>query len=201
MRHLVLLKKFSLVVVTVIAAGLLISMTAAKTEVTFTDLFNPFNIPNPLGVPQAGQILNPGQVICPGYTPTNDPMQPCPEGSRILIRGFQFLTRVDSESPLFAGAMTVEANANFAPDATGPAWGRFSIELDAGGTLEGTWDGFRRIAGESVWTTQLRIVGHGLGGEVDGIQARCTEMITELDPVGVFYKGVGTCRAFEPGDE
>ncbi len=201
MRNLAQIKKFSVVLVAVLAAGLLVGLSAAQTELTFTDLFNPLGIPNPLDVPPAGQILDAGKVICPGSTPTGDPMQPCPDGSSILLRGFRFVTRVDSDSPLLAGAMTVDANTNFAPNYTGPAWGRFSIQLNAGGVLEGTWDGFRRKAGDSVWITQLRIIGHGLGGDVEGLQAKCTEVITELTPVGIFYKGVGTCRVVDPSDE
>lgn len=196
-----LIKKFVLVVFAVASAGLLVSMAAARTEITYTDLFNPFGVPNSLDVPLIGQFLSPGKVVCPGYTPTGDPMQPCPQGSMVLFRGTQFLTRVDSKSTSLAGWMTVDANTNFAPDYTGPAWGRFSIQLDAGGTLEGTWNGFRRKSGESVWVTELGIIGHGLGGDVAGKQAKCVEVITELTPTGIFYKGVGTCRILDENDE
>ena len=201
MRKITMIRRVSLVVAVVVGAGFLLGTAAARNEATLTDLFNPYGIPNPLGVPMAGAFLDPGSLICPGHTPTGDPMVPCPEGSSVLMRGFRFQTRVDSENANLAGAMTVKANVNFAADYTGPAWGDFAIQLDAGGVVEGTWSGFRRKTADSVWVTDLRVVGHGLGGDVDGKQVKCVEMITELTPSGIFYKGVATCRILDPGDE
>lgn len=200
MRTMAVIKKLGLVAVAVAMSSLL-GMAAEKNEATYTDLFNPLGLPNPLDVPMVGQILDPGKLICLAHTPTGDPMQPCPQGSRILMRGFRMLTRVNSESPSLAGWMTVSVGANLAPDYTGPAWGTFSIQLDAGGTLEGTWNGMRRTAGESVWIAELHITGHGAGGQVEGMQAKCVEVITELTPMPIFYKGVATCRLLHPDDE
>jgi hypothetical protein len=183
----------------VLGAGLLVGMTAAKTQTTYTDLFNPLGLPNPLDVPPIGQFLDPGKVICPGQTLTDNPMQPCPEGSRIAGRDIRALTRVDSEDPAMAGWMTVELNANLAPDYAGPVWGKLSIQLDAGGAWEGTWNGIReRVPGQPIWTVDLSMVLHGTGGKIDGLQATCTEMITALAPMPILYKGVGTCRVLSP---
>jgi hypothetical protein len=201
MRKLVLMTKVGLVLLAVIGSGLLVGMTAARTDVTFTDLFNPLGVPNPLNVPMIGRFLDPGKVMCPGHTLTTDPMQPCPKGSRILIRGFEGLTRIDSESPSLTGWMTLEINANLTPNYTGPVWGKFSDQLDAGGKLEGTWHGTRRKAGESVWIAELHVVGHGAGEEMEGIEARCVEVVTEITPAPILFKGVGTCRFLDHEDE
>ncbi len=195
-----LLKKLS-VIVLILAGACSLGLAAEKTEATYTDLFNPLGIPNPLEVPLIGQILDPGTLVCVAHTPTGDPMQPCPPGSRILMRGFRMQTRVDSESPSLAGWMTVSVGANLAPDYTGPAWGTFSIQLDAGGAMEGAWTGMRRKAGESVWIAELHVIGHGAGGQVEGMQAKCVEVITELTPMPIFYKGVATCRLLHQDDE
>lgn len=202
MRTVTLMKKVGLVLFAVIGAGLLPGMAAVKTQTTYTDLFNPFGAPNPLVPNPVGQFLDPGKVICPGHALTTDPTQPCPEGSRIAGRGVLAKTRVESEDPAMAGWMTVELNANLAPDYAGPVWGKLSIQLDAGGAWEGTWNGIReRVPGQSIWTVDLRMVLHGTGGEIDGLQAKCTEMITALAPMPVLYKGVGTCRILSPQDE
>ncbi len=203
MRKSALTKKLSLVVVAVIGAGVLLGMTAARTELTYTDLFNPYGIPNPLVPNAVGYLENPGSLICPGHTPNADPTQPpCPEGSRIVARGVVAHSRAESESPALAGWMTVELNGNLAPDYTGPVWGKLSIQLDAGGKWEGAWNGMRkRVAGEAIWTADLRIVLHGLGGEIEGLQARCGEMITALAPMPVLYKGAGTCRVLDPDEQ
>ncbi len=204
MHKKVLLKKLSLVVVAVLGAGLLLGMAAARAEVTYANLtlqFNPFGVPNPLGVPQTGQILNPGQVMCPGNTPTGNPMLPCPQGSRIVSRGTLLLIRTESDNPALTGWLTLEHNANFAPDYSGPVWGKFSIQLDAGGSWEGTWNGIRTKTGDSLWVVHLRIVGHGLGGNVDGMQVKGTGQITAITPMPIVLKGVGTARLLNPDGE
>ncbi len=199
----VLMKKIALLTAVVAGAGLLVGLAAAKREITYTDLFNPLGLPNPLVPVQVGQFLDPGKIICPGQMPTGDPAQPCPEGSRMVARSARALNRIESEDPAMAGWMTVELNANADPNFAGPAWGELSIQLDAGGAWEGTWNGMReRVAGEpALWTVDLHLILHGLGGEVDGMQAKCTEMITALTPMPLLYKGVGSCQLLHPGEK
>ncbi len=198
-----LIKKSALVVVVVACAGLLVGLTAAKIETTYTDLFNPLGLPNALVPNQVGQFLDPGRIMCPGQTPTGDPAQPCPEGSRMVARNVRALNRIESDDPAMAGWMTLELNANADSNFAGPAWGKLSIQLDAGGVWEGTWNGIReRAAGEPpLWTVDIHLILHGLGGEIDGMQAKCTEMITAVTPMPLLYKGVGSCRLLHPGEK
>ena len=201
MHTMALFKKLSLVAVAVLGAGLLLGMTATRSQLNVTDLFNPLGLPNPMGVPPVGQLLNPPQVICPGQTPTGNPMLPCPEGSRIIERQLRLIARIESDSPDARGWLTLEHNSNYASDYTGPAWGKFSVQLDAGGSWEGTWNGIRQKTGASLWVADLRVVGHGLGGNVDGMQLKCNEIITAVTPIPIVYKGVATCRVLDPEDE
>ncbi len=199
----VLARKVFVLVVVVVGAGLVVGLTAEKGQTTYTDLFNPFGLPNPLVPNQIGQLLNPGKIICSGHSFTGDPAQPCQEGSRLAARGIWALDRIDSEDPAISGWMTVELNANLGPDYAGPAWGKASIQLDAGGVWEGTWEGIReRVPVEPpIWTVDLRLQLHGIGGEVDGMQAKCTEQITALTAMPVLYKGLGSCRLLQPGEK
>ncbi len=198
-----LTRKIAMLVAAVVGAGLLVAVAAAKIETTYTDLFNPLGFPNPLVPNQIGQFLAPGEIICPGHALTGDPAQPCPEGSRLAARGVQALNRINSEDPAMAGWMTVELNANLGPDYAGPVWGKLSIQLDAGGVWEGTWEGIREgVPGEPpIWIVEIRLELHGLGGEVDGMQAKCTEQITALTAMPVLYKGLGSCRFLQPGEK
>ncbi len=199
----ILTKSIATLVVAVLGAGLLVAVTVAKLETTYTDLFNPLGITNPLVPNQVGQLLNAGTIMCPGHALTGDPAQPCPEDSRMTARGLWALSRVDSEDAAMSGWMTVELDANLASDYAGPAWGKLSIQLDAGGMWEGTWQGIReRVPGEPpMWIVDLRIELHGTGGEVDGMQAKCTEQITALTAMPVLYKGLGSCRLLTPGEK
>ncbi len=203
MRNLEGTRKLCLVVIAVLGAGLLLGLAAAKTEITYTDLFNPLGLPNPLVPNQVGQFLDPGKIACPGHMLTADPTQPCPQGSMMVARGLRTLNRMESEDPAMVGWMTLELNANADPNFAGPAWGKLSIQLDSGGAWEGTWNGIREFVpgNPPVWTVDIHLVLHGLGGDVDGMQAKCREMITALTPMPFLYKGIGSCQLLHPGEK
>ncbi len=202
MCKLAMTRKISLVAVVLIGAGVLVGPTAAKIQTTYIDLFNPLGLPNPLVPNQVGQVLDPGKIICPGHALTGNPAQPCPEDTRLVARGVRALNRIDSEDPAMAGWMTVDLNANLGPDYAGPVWGKLSIQLDVGGVWEGTWEGIReRVADQSIWTADIRLTLHGQGGNIDGMQAKCTEQITALTAMPVLYKGLGNCRLLQPGEK
>lgn len=166
---------------------------AEKIPVSGTETFDPLGL---LG-PPVGQILEPGTVRCPGNEPTGDPMQPCPPGSRTHIRGFKFISRVESTDSKLSGDLTAVLNVNFDANTTGPVWGTFSTALDAGGTWEGTFEGRRRRVGDH-WVIPLHVSGQGTGGVVDGMRFKAVDVITTSFPVPIAYTGIIEGRIINP---
>lgn len=185
---------FALVLVLPASTALVTQSSAAdKTEVTATETFDPLGL---FGSP-VGQILSPGVIQCPGEQPTGNPLQPCPAGSRIHIRDFIFVSRVDASDPSLTGWMTVQLNANWDANATGPTWGLFSLALDAGGTWDGTWQGLRTQEG-SAWVVPLHVSGQGTGGAVDGMHSLSVDRIVAFAPAPVAYTGTIESRIVDP---
>jgi hypothetical protein len=157
---------------------------AEKTTITGTDTFDPYGL---LG-PAVGEIINPATITCPGYEPTEDPMLPCPAGSRINTRGFTIKTRMVADSELITGWATIVINANFDAFYTGPAWGTIRIDLDAGGTWEGNWEGIR-VFDVDHWVIPVHASGHGTAGLVDGMIFKNVDVIVSPFEVVIAYFG------------
>ncbi len=175
-----------------------VAAQAVTTPVTGTEVFDPFNLlQNPNG--GVGTMLNPGVLSCPGTLPTGNPMQPCPDGSRIRGRGTTLKSRVASDDPLLAGWFTITGNANFDSNATGMAWGRFRLELDAcGGVFEGSWTGQRSQMDGVGWLSRIAGVGRGTGGCVEGQHLKFSETMVSFAPVSVMYIGQLNAEVLSP---
>jgi len=158
---------------------------AITTQLTATDVFDPYGL---FGSAPVGAFLSSGTVTCPGTQPTGNPMQPCPPGSRMNFRDVSWKSRVVSPSALLTGWFNLEGNNNLDADATGPVWGTFRIELDAGGVWEGSWTADRSKP-ENVWVVRLRGIGLGRGGNVDGMHLRFTEVAPTPTFMPIFYIG------------
>jgi len=170
-----------------------VTHAADITQFTATETFDPLGL---LGTP-VGELLDPGVVTCPGHEPTGNPLQPCPAGSRLTIRDEKFVSRLESSGPGLSGWMTVELNANWDADYTGPAWGTFSIALDGGGSWDGTWQG-RRMLEDGTWVIPLHVVGHGTGGTVEGLQFTAVDRIVSVFPNSIAYIGTIEGRVVDP---
>jgi hypothetical protein len=166
---------------------------AEKFNLIATDTFDPLGI---LGDP-VGLFLDPGTVTCPGHEPTGEPADPCPAGSRINTRGLTILTRIVADTPLVTGWATIVVNANFDTFGTGPAWGTIIIEIDDGGTWEGTWQGIRVMEGIE-WIIPVHGSLQGTGGSVDGMQYRVLDVIVSYTPVMIAYFGNIEGRIIDP---
>ena len=121
------------IILTVLAVALLgvVPVTAAdKTEFQCTETF--------IG------ILDPGTWSFPD--------------SNIHIRGMVQLLNEDAPDPRVVGENTVEINANFRPDGTGPWWGTWRLETDEGGLWVGTAAG--QVTEQGTWYNG---VGKGIG--------------------------------------
>jgi hypothetical protein len=156
-------------------AFLVPALAAAQSvtiQLTATDVFDPMNV---FGSGPIGAFTSPGTVTCPGGQPTGNPMQPCPPGSRMNFRDVSWVSRLLSASPLLAGAFYNVGNNALDANGTGQVWGTFRIDLDAGGAWEGSWTAERGKVG-NVWVARMRGAGRGMGGAVDGMQLRFTEV-------------------------
>jgi hypothetical protein len=174
---------------------------AEKINLTATDTFDPFG----LGGTVVGEILDPGTVKCPGFEPTGIPGDPCPAGSRIHTRGFTILTRIEADTieadtDLVTGDATIVVNANFDAFGQGPAWGTITIDLDVGGTWEGTWEGIRVMEGYA-WVIPVHASFQGTGGLVDGMMYRNVDTIYSYTPVVIAYEGYIEGTILDPHKE
>ena len=142
-------KSIFLAAAPMILLPMLAAAQAVTTQVTATEVFDPFNV---FGNGAIGAFLDPGSVNCPGTQPTGNPAQPCPAGSRINLRGLSVTSRFVSQSPLLTGWFYSEGNANFDANASGHVWGTFRLELDSGGVWIGSWIVDRsKVDNENVW--------------------------------------------------
>ena len=160
---------------------------AATTHLTAAEVFDPLNV---FGNGATGAILGSGSVTCPGAQPTGNPMQPCPAGSRMQLRGLSTKSRFISQSPLLTGWLYSEGNGNFDANATGHVWGTFRLELDSGGIWIGSWIVDRtKVEGVNLWVGRGTFVGRGMSGNVDGMHVRFSEVLTSFTPLPIAYVG------------
>lgn len=162
---------------------------APTFQLSSTEVFDPYDL---FGYGSLGRTINPGTLTCPGAQPTGNPMQPCPPGSRIHLRGVSGVSMMSGEDPLLEGSFHWEMNANFDATGAGHAWGRFRLELENDdGVWEGSWTSKRsKVENMNVWSGCGRFVGRGTSGIVDGMQLRLTEtastyMLLPLAWVGI----------------
>jgi hypothetical protein len=183
----------------ILCVGILIAPTAfaaEKYDVTASEVFNPFGILP--GVPVIGEFVYPGTAICPGYQPTGNPEQPCPIGSRTHLRNTVIISRLISMDARVTGFMTIELNANWDADFSGPLWGTFTLAVDSGGSWEGTWQGFRERVAEDQWDGSLNVIGKGFGGIVDGLELKAEDQIVSFTPAPIAYLGMVEIRILDP---
>ncbi len=132
--------------------------------------------------PPVGLIVNPGVVTCPGGNePTGNPFFPCPPGSRTGIRGLTVMARVTGtgeNGQFVTGWNLIEENANYDANLTGRLWGKFTLTLDDGrGTWEGVFTALRTLENGQPKEV-FRVVGHGSGALIDGMQLKATMVNT-----------------------
>lgn len=186
-RRFVRVQAVLLVAASMILLPVLAAAQAVTTQLTANEVFDPFGL---LGNGAIGAVLDPGTVTCPGTQPTGNPIQPCPIGSRIRLRGLSAVSKVVSDSPLLAGWLYSEGSANFDANAAGHVWGTFRLELDSGGVWTGSWVVDRtKVEDVNMWVGRGRFVGRGTSGNVDGVQLRFSEVLTSFMPLPIAYVG------------
>jgi hypothetical protein len=184
-----------LVFVVLLATTSAFAQKGRGTPFSGTEYFDPFGL---LGGGQIGTILpSDSTIACPGHEPTGNPVQPCPAGSRTHMRNFRIMSRYVSSTPaLSSGWMTIVMNANLDAEFTGPQWGTFSLALDTGGTLDGTWEGLRVMEGDH-WITPLHANGFG-NGSMAGAHVLISDRIVGYTPIPIAYIGTVEGRLLLP---
>lgn len=121
-----------------------------------------------------------------------DPGEQHIAGGNIIGRNMVLSIRWDSDNDL------VDANGililNYNLDAVtneGQWWGTLTLTPDEpaiGGEWDITWNGRSTKTGESEWTLPLHMVGHGIGGNIDGKHLYVTNTVIYNQPFG-YWEG------------
>jgi hypothetical protein len=113
-----------------------------------------------------------------------------------------------SDDLRMTGIGVYTSSGNFDADSNGPVWGEWKMvpvadcNKDAVYTDEyedlvnnainfwyGTWNGQRQFDGDlNAWVGELKVVGHGFGGNLDRLQFKGTMWITTFTPFPIPYE-------------
>lgn len=156
--------------------------------------------------------LSPGTTMCPGGELMFDQfgIPYCDESTtgRLHLRDAVLWSCMTSpDDPRITGVGLFTVNGNFDADSSGPVWGEWTIVpmdgCDKDGfypeeevmtstmSWHGIWNGKRLFysdMGFPVWIGDLKIVGKGSGGNIDGLHFKGTELITTYTPFPIPYE-------------
>jgi len=121
------------------------------------------------------ETVVPPLIRCVGGELTGLAFPHCSEGTqRIFGRSeVQSWVPVDPSAavaPLLSGPITFVVNCNMNADYRGPCWGTFEWSVPGMGTWEGTWTA--PVMDLMTYESQISMVGHGIGGEIEGKQIK-----------------------------
>jgi hypothetical protein len=136
-------------------------------------------------------------IACADGAPTGNPLQPCPEGSAIRVRGLPGQSIVETDDARFQGTMTIVANADFDPQYAGVVWGLWRLRLGSGeGGWRGVWYGRRVFAADpspgvpDAWITDIRLIGNGVSGATLGLRVAAHETVITYTPIPLPYEAL-----------
>jgi hypothetical protein len=147
------------------------------------------------GIPLAALLETLLQTVsCVATPPTGDPFVPCPEGSRVRVRGLTGQSLIQTTDPRFSGVATFVANGNLDPEYSGPVQGRWRLDdlASGNGAWEGIWHGRRTLVpgpAGNVWIGELQLVGSG-SGSVAGLRVQARETIFTYTPLPFPYEAL-----------
>jgi hypothetical protein len=147
--------------------------------------------------------VNPlGKVTITNFTanefPTRsiDPGTTKIEGQNLIVKEQIMESRYEADNSLVTGIAVITANGKLNSfTGEGPIHGKVILTPDAitGSFWECNWTGYRSKTGELEWTGNLHIVGHGEGGEIDGMKIYIDEeMYTDLNNGENGYWGIAS---------
>ncbi len=155
--------------------------------------------------------LSTGTITCPGGELMLDSsgLPYCADSTtgRLHFRDAVFWSCMTSNDPRTTGVAVFTIKGTFDADSSGPVWGTWKIvpmvgcdkdgfypeELVETSTTfwRGIWNGkrlFYSIMGFDVWVGDFRIVGKGIGGDIDGLHFDGTETIQTYTSFPVPYE-------------
>ena len=148
----------------------------------------------------ADSLLDTGTMNCPGgELEWIDPVTPfCPASGRVHFRNLTGYACYESSDPRFTGVGLYMANGNLDADYTGPVWGTWMVVpfaacdpaflIDPPVYWKGTWRGKRSLvcdSGPCMYIGNLKLVGKGYGGDIQGIHYKGNEVITTFTPLPI----------------
>ena len=167
-------------------------------------------------------VISMGELNCPGGEVIVDPqtgLAMCAPGSRTHLRDghyyscIQGFTADGAPEPRFTGVMYGEMGVNWDARYTGTVWGSWLLvpaETCDPAVLEdpeshwvGSWQGQRTavcVAGPCLWLGNLRFVGRGRGGDLEGLHFRGTELILTYTPLPLSYELLPLLGLCQPPD-
>ena len=155
--------------------------------------------------------LSQGTITCPGGELMLDAfgLPYCANSTtdRLHFRDTVVWSCMTTNDPRFTGVAVFEVKGTFDADSSGPVWGTWKIVPMAGCDKDGLypdefvetsttfwhgiWNGkrlFYSTMGFDVWIGDFRIVGNGIGGDIDGLHFEGTELIPTYTPFPVSYE-------------
>jgi hypothetical protein len=148
------------------------------------------------------------EIKCPG----GEFMEPfnCTDSmtGRLHLRDGAGWSCMSSNDQRMTGVGLYTSNANFDVDSNGPVWGEWKmvpmvgcnkdavyneeyedLVNDATSFWYGTWNGQRQFDKDlGAWVGELKVVGKGVGQDLDGLQFKGTMWITTLTPFPIPYE-------------
>jgi hypothetical protein len=111
-------------------------------------------------------------------------------GGNLILRNMILTIRWDSDNELIAsdGIGVFNCNAD-AVTGEGHYWGKVTLSPDvlSDGEWEITWTGNCTKTGVEEWTLILKIVGHGRGGSINGMQLFADNIAIYNEPFPLFW--------------
>jgi hypothetical protein len=155
--------------------------------------------------------LSPAAITCPGgelmVHPLFGPYCSDSTTGRLHFRDGAAWSCITTDDPRMTGVGLYTNNGNFDANSTGSAWGTWMIvpteDCDKDGPYpeelvmaatsfwQGTWNGQRQIYnlnGFNYWIGELKTVGEGVGGDLDGLHFKGTNRIKMYTPLPVPYE-------------
>jgi hypothetical protein len=117
----------------------------------------------------------PPQIRCIGGELTGLPFPQCSEGTqrvfgRSEVQTWGPVNPSESVVSLLNGLITFVVNCNMNASYRGPCWGTFEWDVPGVGIWEGTWTA--PVMDLMTYESQISMVGHGMGGDIDGMQIK-----------------------------
>lgn len=151
-------------------------------------------------------LLKSGEQFCPGGALKLDSWGfPYCEGGKggLHGRGTEAYSCVGGSVPFdprVEGTLWMQINSNWYADYTGPGWGVWksvpgkscdkSSLINPDVYWEGSWHGKRELVSDDpmIWVHFIKVTGHGVGGELEGLKFEGVEELTFFTPMPVPFE-------------